>query len=237
MYYNGAIKYNNVLSSAFSLIVTEVPSVVHSEIRGETFVIPGRDGELISSDTYRGNAEIHVNLAMVTSNSAANNYQDALWNVRKWLSGTGRLVLPDNPNTYYEVLKVTIATDTRVVLNYGMLEVVFTVYPFVFISGADTAITSFPINNTGDICKPLYTISGTGSGELKVGNKPKMSFIADGTLNIDTRRFIAYKDTNQNRNDKLDGEYSDLWLDHGSNAITISNGFTLSVTPKWGYVI
>ena len=75
-YYRGDIKFKNVSSDTVGLIVTAPPLVTHSEVRHDSYTIPGRDGDLYSIDTYRGNATIKVSFALVKT-SAADAYQKA----------------------------------------------------------------------------------------------------------------------------------------------------------------
>lgn len=240
MFYNGAITFRGVSSDTFPLTITTPPQVTHSEIRGESYVIPGRDGELFTQNPYRGNAEIRVSFAMVAADAVntSDSYAQKLRDIRKWLSGAGKLIIGDSTDSYYEVLKTTIVTDSRVIQRYGIIEVAFTVYPYEFLSSGDTAITTFPITNNACISRPLYKISGSGSGTLTVNNN-NMTYTVDGNLYIDTRKLIAYKLDNGsklNRSDKINGIYDELLLNPGSNSISATVG-TLEVTPRWGYAL
>ena len=237
MFYNAAITYNNVSSSTHGLIVTTPPQVTHSEIYQDRFTIPGKDGDLLGVDTYRGDAYIKVSFALVTSETST-SYQTALRGIRSWLSGKGTLILPDGDGSYYEVKRVTIDTDERVIINYGIMDVTFEVYPYEFMSTAETAITTFPIVNNYEESCPLYKIAGgSGEGTLTVNSKT-MTFtaISDGNLYIDTRRMIAYDGSKNNKSNTISGDYDDLHLKHGSNTISCNKG-TLSVYPNWGYFI
>lgn len=240
MFWNGTITFKGTASNTYPLTITTPPQVTHPEIKGETYTIPGRDGELISNETYKGNAEIRVSFAMLATDTVntATSYAQKLRSVREWLSGTGKLIIGDSTDSYYEVLKTTIVTDNRIILRYGIIEVAFTVYPYEFLNTGDTAITSFPISNNAGASKPLYKITGTGTGTLTVNGKT-MGYTVDDNLYIDTRRLIAYKVDNGakvNRSDKISGNYDDLVLKPGSNSISATVG-TLEVTPRWGYVL
>ena len=238
MYYNGAITYNNVASSYYGLIITSPPQITHSEIYQDRFTVPGKDGDLIGVDTYRSDAYIKVSFALVTSDATTTSYQAALRNIRAWLGGTGTLKLPDGDGSYYEVKRVTIDTDERVIINYGIIEATFEVYPYEFMSTAEDAITSFPITNNYEESLPLYKIvGGSGKGTLTVNSKTMTyTAISDGTLYIDTRRMIAYDGSKNNKSNTISGDYDDLHLKHGSNTISCNKG-TLSVYPNWGYFI
>lgn len=236
MVYNGDIKFKGTSSKAYPLIVTKPPQVAHSEILGEEWQIPGRDGTLLSNDTYRGNAVITVDMALVADEGFTSNvskYQIAYRQVRQWLQGTGRLILGDSPDSYYEVLKVTISTDERQILRYGTLQVQFTVFPYEFLLSGDTGVGAGTITNPGDEAGALYKISGSGSGTLTVhGNT--MTYTVSGDLYIDTRRFIAYDGNHLNKNSQISGDYEMIRLQHGANAVSATVG-TLTIYPKWGY--
>ena len=229
--FNGDIKFKGVSSKTYPLTITSPPKVTHSEIKGDIFSVPGRDGDLYGKKTYRGSATITVQMALVSD-----DYQETLRTVRSWLSGTGKLILGDVTDSYYEVQRVVINTDERIIVRYGTLEAVFTVYPYEFLDTGDTGVTTFPITNGADRSHPLYKIGGTGSGTLTV-NDHAMTFEVNGTLYIDTRRYIAYDGSNNNANGNLSGDYDGLVLENGSNTISITSGFTLTVYPKWGYII
>lgn len=235
MYYNGDINYRGVSSKTHPLTITAPPLVTHSEILGDVNTIPGRDGSLFGSDTYQGDAVIKVTFALVASNSNATDFQTKMRAIRSWLSGTGKLIIGDSTDSYYEVKKVKIVTDNRVIVNYGVLEVEFTIYPYEFLNSGDTGVTAFPLTNNAMASKPVYQISGNGTGTLTV-NGHTMTYEVDGLLYIDTRRFIAYDANNANKNNKVNGDYAGLYLKSGSNTISATVG-TLTVYPKWGYTI
>lgn len=241
MYYNGAITYNNVASSYYGLIITSPPQITHSEIYQDRFTVPGKDGDLLGVDTYRSDAYIKVSFALVTSDATTTSYQAALRNIRAWLGGTGTLKLPDGDGSYYEVKRVTIDTDERVIINYGIIEATFEVYPYEFMSTAEDAITTFPITNNYEESMPEFWIRETGSaggdGTLTI-NGHNLTYTTDPAkaLIIDTRRKIAYNTDFVNKSNIVSGDYDDLHLKHGSNTISLTRG-VLTVYPKWGYFI
>ena len=130
MAYNGTITFKGTSSGTFPLIITEPPQVIPSELITEEYQIPGRDGVLYGSNPYRGSAQISVKMALKTSQAITNNvsaYKTAYRQVMQWLQGTGNLVIGDSQDSFYEVQKIEISTDQRIVLQYGELEVTFTV--------------------------------------------------------------------------------------------------------------
>ena len=237
MAYNGDIKFKGTSSTTYPLIITTPPQVTHSELFVDEYQIPGKNGTLYGANPYRGSATITVSFALVAEDGltdGVSKYQTSYRSVRQWLQGTGKLIIGDSTDSYYEVQKVVIATDERAILRYGNLQAVFTVYPFEFLNSGDTAIDpGNTINNEGDQASPLYKITGTGSGTLTVDTKT-MTYTVDGELWIDTRRYIAYDALGANKNSVLAGDYDDLKLDTGTHSISATAG-TLKIYPKWGY--
>ena len=245
MYYKGYLTYKNKASNSFSfnLIMTTPPEIIHSEIRHDSFVVPGRDGELYGKNTYRGNASVKVSFAIVTTGNAS-SYTTALNEIYQWLSGTGQLSFSDE-SAYYEVKKVIITTDQRTILKYGTLEVEFVVYPYKFLIETNPSTTSLSIQNTHDECYPLYQLtrtssSGTATFTLTVNGNTMTVAVPTGvsSVYIDTRRKIAYYiSSNTKVSVTVTGDYDKLKLP-GNATSTLTKDFnTLTTTPRWGYEI
>ena len=248
MFYKGYITYNSKASNGFSgfkLIMTAPPEYVHSEIRQDVFVVPGRDGELYGKNTYRGDATIKVSFDIVTSGTAS-NYTTALNQLYSWLSGNGMLIISDE-SAYYEVKKVIITTDQRTILNYGKIDVEFVVYPYKFLIESPATITTLSIQNTHDDSYPLYAM--TKSGALGVaqtltitvnGNSFSVECPANAVLvYVDTRKKISYAEiSGVNTEVSASGDYEKLILPGNSTTtITTNNVNILATTPRWGYKI
>lgn len=232
------ITFKGVTSATNKVIITAPPMITHSNLNTEEYTIPGRDGTLYGANSYRSSAQITVKMALATDQSFSSNvskYQKQWRTVRQWLQGNGKLIIGDAPDSYFEVQKVTINTDERVILNYGNLEVIFTVFPYEFLNSGDSVASSY--TNDADPSMPLYKISGSGSGVLTVnGNTMSYTIDSSGVLYIDTRRMIAYNGSNQNMNSQLTGDYEKIRMQSGANTISVTTG-TLQVYPKWGYNI
>ena len=192
--------------------------------------IPNRSGDLLELTYGRTNATVDVLIHAKHST----NWEIEKRAILKWLSGTGKLITSDATDAYYEVLDVAVTEITKKDDKYGRIRAIFTVYPYEFLTSGDTGLTSFPITNDAMSSLPLYKIAGSGSGTLTV-NGNTMTYTVDGTLYIDTRRFIAYDANNADKNSKVNGDYAGLILKEGSNTISATVG-TLTVYPKWGYV-
>ena len=247
MYYKGFITYNNKASNSFSdfkLIMTTPPEYIHSEIRHDTFVVPNRDGELYGENTYRGNTTIKVSFDIVTSGAVA-NYTAALNALYMWLEGTGQLSISDEA-AYYEVKKVVITTDQRTIVNYGKIDVEFTVYPYKFKTMSPPYTDETSLTNTDyDTSMPmfLYTFAdGVTSATISVNNKSMTIYKPTGSsiVFVDTRKQISYYQDNQDmnlyHNVRVAGDYRDLYFKRGNITITVSSG-SVRTYPRWGWKI
>lgn len=235
--FNGYVKFKNISSKTFPLTVTSPPQITHGERFVEEYTIPGRNGTLYGNDSYRASAVVTVRMALVASDGLSggvSRYKTAYRQVMRWLQGTGKLVIEDSTDSYYEVQKVTITTDERVILRYGNLEVQFTVYPFEFLNSGDTIASAGTLSNEGDEASPLYIIEGSGDGSISINGTSVMTYSVTDKLYIDTRREIAYDEGGNNMNASLDGDYADLKLPTGNTTISASVG-SLTLYPKWGF--
>lgn len=245
MYYNGFITYKNKASNSsdLKLIMTAPPLITHSEIKHDTFVIPGRDSELFSKDTYRGNASVKVSFDLHTSLSGESdiyNYNSYLNAVLIWLSGSGNLIISDEPSSYYEVKKVIISTDQRDIVNYGHIEAEFIVYPYKFYQSGDDIKSSGTITNTYDKSMPVYHITASTTGgtvTLTVNNYNMVINVPSDSnkIYVDTRRQIAFDGNNHNV--VVTGDYKKLYLQPNVQTSIGLSGGVVGIQPKWGNVI
>lgn len=247
MYFNGAIKFNNVLSSSFGLTVTEPPEIEHSEFQEDGELIPGKDGHLFSTDKHKGSAAINVKMALYKPSNATGYtsaaYQTARRSIWSWLSGTGNLVIGDVSDSHYEVQRVEITSDERELVNYGTIEVKFTVYPYEFLdtpTKQNTTVnpsgsTTFTL--TTDDCEPLYEVTtGSGGGTVTI-NGYTVNVAASQSFNVDVRRRISYSE-NTDKSNKISIDYEKAGLKKGSNTISTNSGMTFKiVSSRDGYKI
>lgn len=245
--YKGYITFKNKASNSsdLKLIMTAPPLITHSEIRHDTFTIPGRDGDLFSKDTYRGNASVKVSFDLATT-GAVGNYTTAMNKVYQWLQGTGNLIISDEPGVFYEVKKVMITTDQRDIVSYGHLEAEFIVYPYKFLIETYPSTEELTIVNNYDECMPLFFLNRGSSGSESTltfsVNGNEMSVICPANASavyVDTRRQIAYYTySNANYETQVTGDYKKMrFAANSTNTLTKTGFSTLTTTPRWGYKI
>lgn len=228
------ITYNNQTPSNFKAWLATIPIITPSTITRTRQSVPKMDGELLMDDMSFNDAYVDF-----TIHAKRDDLTTRMRQIRQWLSGTGRLVISDATDAFYEVKQVTFSAYLKKDLKYGRISVRMEVYPYEFLNSGETDITSYStINNTADTCMPLYTITGTGDGVLTV-NGHTMNYSLGSTsseLNIDTRRKIAYNGSGTGKDGAINGDYEGLYLKPGTNTISCTAG-TLKVKPRWGYRI
>lgn len=227
------ITYRGHAPEEYGAWLASIPTYTPSTKTRNTWQIPARKGDLLEKKYGRTNGQFDLLFHAVKTNSAT--WEQTKRKLLKWLTGTGKLVISDATDAYYEVQDVTVTEETTKDRHatYGRIRAIFTVTPYEFLNSGDTGITSFPITNDAMESMPLYKIVGTGSGTLTV-NGHTMTYEVSGTLYIDTRKCIAYDSEGANKENKVNGDYMGLYLQEGSNTISATLG-TLTVYPKWGF--
>lgn len=228
------ITYNNIQPSSFNAWLATIPVITPSTITRTRQTVPRMDGELLLEDDSYNDAYIEFTIHAKRDDLTAKMRQ-----IRKWLSGTGKLVISNGTDAYYEVKEVTHTAYINKNEKYGRISVKMEVYPYEFLNSGNEYITSYAsISNTADTCKPLYEIAGTNiSGTLTV-NGHAMTFTGiTGTLYIDTRTKTAYvtnSGTTTRADSKINGDYEGLYIKSGTNTVSCTAG-TLKIKPRWGF--
>lgn len=174
-----------------------------------------------------------------------------------------KLVITDKYNTvanererFYDVQNITYSEEPRKSDDYGRLTVDFEVKPIEYYHdsydvievGTQGTITN---NHSSVVAKPLYVvICQPASAELEkrliVNNKifkiKSLTFPqgVQSSLVIDSEKMLVYSVADDylvpvlNLSERVEGDYEDLWLKAGTNNISSSNIYSISVIPRWG---
>ena len=102
----------------------------------------------------------------------------------------------------------------------------------MYLESGDFEIPIGTLINEYKEAHPVYHISGEGKCTLTV-NKNIITCNVGQNLTIDTDRMIAYRKDGTLNNADVAGDYEGMWLPPGKNTITATNGFTVTVQPKW----
>ena len=221
------IEYNNETGKGHGVILYDYAKFSGAEKSYQISAVGGRLGELVGVDDYKSNLVIQCTFGIISP-----QFMSHVTVLKRWLKGTGTLVISDHQNVFYKVWKVDYGDIERELRKFGQFTVSFTCTPYQFEKDGLIPVSDIDYNPY-DLCRPIYTITGTGAFTLTV-NGNEMTGTVNGSITIDTERMISYNSECVSQNNVVTGDYEELYIPHGDVSISISGG-TLSIIPQWGY--
>ncbi|PNT94144.1 hypothetical protein [Clostridium thermosuccinogenes] len=182
--------FNNKKSSDYDIIINEMPPEQYADDEFEYIEIPGRDGYLSINKGRK--KPIVKNIVATLLNKENREF------VKRWLRGTGNLVISSQPDIFYKA-KITKPVIYYASSSFGrQFEVEFLCQPYGYLfSGLDTTTITTKntvlYNPTDEIAKPLITIYGSGAVDLIINNNI-YKFNINGYVTIDSELMECYKD-------------------------------------------
>lgn len=152
--------------------------------------------------------------------------------IRAWLQSSTRLVYSDMEDKFFIVKKVEVGDVKRKYGVYGELEVVFICEPSTYLKDGQEDVDVGKFYNMYSWAQPVYKLSGSGTCTLIVNGATMTADVTDNLI-IDTGRMLAYKADGTLANTAVSGDYEDLYLQPGENAVSVSSGFTCKIIPNW----
>lgn len=214
------------------LIICELPPISKPKMRVETTVINGRDGDILDKLGYSSyNKSVKIGLKK--------GYMPSLNEIIKYFSGKGKLICSNEPDKYYDAEIVEQIDYTRLV-RFREAVVKFHVQPYKY--KVNEAPFIFNINNEKDVkvtniglenSKPLITIYGSGTIDLKINDKYVCRLNIDSEyITIDAMEEEAYYN-NILKNRQMLGDFP--ILEPGVNIISWAGTGSISkiiIEPK-----
>lgn len=231
------ITFNGKSSESYGLVLSDYPEISYPQNRMETVKIPGKDGGIITGDMAYDDVLITCNFAVLAN--SGEEWNRKIRASKRWIREKvdERLILSDDTDYYFKVKKATVDNVTRELKRYSSLEVTFVCHPYKYVIGSSERIEPAKVMyNAYDESHPIYQIEGDGTCVLSVNGR-EMQANVNGSLVIDTERRIAFAREGKERNTAVTGDYEELFLCHGENVITISDGFLLKLAPMWGELV
>lgn len=229
------ISFNDVRASFIGILPVRRPSVPAPEPRFEEITIPGRDGSLISIDGVNGETVYNSITISVEFNFWAKPYRwaEVFRAAKKWIKGSGSLILGDDTSFFYKVLSCKISDSERTSLRIGTFTAEFLCDPYMYVNDGQREMSIGDVlYNSYALSKPTYVIMGEGMCTLTVNGKSVTANVGQN-LTINTDLMLAYRKDGTMMNTSVTGDYEDLWLNPGENSITTTSGFSLVVIPNW----
>jgi phage-related protein len=221
------IEYNNETGKGHGVILYDYAQFSGAEKSYQISAVGGRLGELVGVDDYKSNLVIQCIFGIISP-----QFMSHVTVLKRWLKGTGTLVISDHQNVFYKVWKVDYGDIERELRKFGQFTVSFTCTPYQFEKDGLIPVSDIDYNPY-DLCRPIYTITGTGAFTLTV-NGNEMTGTVNGSITIDTERMVSYNADGVSQNNIVTGNYEELYIPHGDVSVSVSGG-TLSIIPQWGY--
>lgn len=229
------ISFNDVRASSIGILPVRRPSVPAPEPRFEEITIPGRDGSLISFDGVNGEIIYNSITISVEFNFWAKPYRwaEVFRAAKKWIKGSGSLILGDDTSFFYKVLSCKISDSERTSLRIGTFTAEFLCDPYLYVKDGQREMgIADVLYNPYALSKPIYLITGEGMCTLTVNGKTMTANVGQN-ITINTDLMLAYRQDGTMQNTAVTGDYENLYLLLGDNTITITSGFDLNVIPNW----
>ena len=221
--------YNGINSDEMGVKVYTRPSIPAAAEVTEQYDIPNVGTHYYHTGLVE-DIQIPVQCSFVAEPNA---FQKTAREVSAWLSGSTdrKLIFSDDDEWFYRVKKVTGGDSFQRSLKVAAIfTITFVCEGFAYARDGEKPSTDF--TNYYETSKPLYSLTGNAAGSLTINGK-SFAVNVNQNLFIDTERMIAYRSNGDLVNSSITGDYEDMWLPHGENSISVSNGLTLSVYPRW----
>lgn len=207
-------------------LVIKRPDWPSPERRLSTAKVLGMDGSLIRDTGLYEDMDLTLEINFKSDPEA---FGQMVRKLKGLLLGSKKLQQSDDMDFFWEIKTVSVGQIRRVTQALGTASVTLTLAPYAkSVSGAawqkaDDLFNPFPY-----IAKPIYRITGAGTGILSV-NGAECHFRSAGELMIDTEKEVS---TNQAG---FDTPYSALTLKPGANEVSVTSDYpvTLDIKPQW----
>ena len=221
--------FKDIDSRELGLFMERCPEKISPKRRDETFTIPGRHGNLTTTD---GAFETYIRSAEFISKDEKRADE-----ICAHFKGSGWLIFSNEPDRKYKARVANQIEFSHVIRRFKRFAVEFEVQPFGYDVFAQTLVKTAPFSlfNIGTFeSEPIITIFGTGNITLYVNNQSiSLKEITDKIV-IDSEMQNAYSGATS-LNHKMSGDFPVLILE--KNYITWTGNVTkLEIQPNWRYI-
>ena len=216
--------FKGIKSTEKGIIINKMPELVKPEKNVEVIEVPGRSGNLhIDSETYKPYL-IQIECTLLNIEN--------LREVMSWLDGKGNLILSNSPDKFYEAYIMNQIDFTSIVNKIHTFPLQLEIQPFaksneVYVKKyRELQKFNFNISNSTAKIKPNIKITGTGKINLNINNQIIIINLTENeTIEIDCELQMAYFE-NKNKNNKILGDLSKIYLSSGINKVEIIGKYT-----------
>lgn len=217
------------------ILITALPTIKKPAMRTNVEEIDGRDGNIVTNLGFSAYTKT-LKLALIYPYS---EYRTTLNDLLADLAVTSGTIVFSNEPSYVYDYHLTGEVEFEKLVRFKEMEIEFEVQPFKHLlnEGNITLAAKKTINNNGNyFSKPTYDIVGSGTVTVTVNSNAPVTIDMSSAseIIIDSEELNAYFNGNY-LNRIVTGEYSNLWLNKGSNTITISGMTSGKITKvsRW----
>lgn len=221
--------FKDINSRELGLYMERCPEKISPKRRDETFTVPGRHGNLTTTDgafdSYIRSAEFIV------------KNEKRIDEICAHFKGSGWLIFSNEPDRKYKARVANQIEFSHIIRHFKRFVVEFEVHPFGYdiFEQKITKTAPFSLFNIGTVdSEPIITIFGTGNITLYVNNQSISLKEIAGSITIDSEMQNAYCDSTS-MNNKMSGDFPILNV--GKNDISwLGNVTKLEIQPNWRYL-
>lgn len=215
-----------------NIMVVRMPSHKKATMRYSEFYVDGRDGAL-HREQGLNNVDLEC-MIMLWRADANTRYE-----LDKFASGTGKLILSDDPEKCYRASVLEEVRYSRAKygnLLYDTAKIVFNCQPYMYEAEetSQTFTANGTIKNPGTATSlPLIQVNGSGTCVFSVAGQQITLSNVSSAVNIDCETGYVY--TNSGTATTMQGEFPELAI--GNNTVTLTSGVSsLVITPRWRWI-
>lgn len=228
------IIFNGISTDSMpGVAVSAMPGHKRGAMRYTEFYVVNRDGAL---HTFQGLTNIELQAKLVLLDARP----ETRYQVNAWASGTGKLILSDDPTKAYKASVLREIKWERVPGNHGYFDTAtinFDCEPFLYEAQESTAVftQNGSLSNPGTMkAIPFITIEGSGKVVVTIaGQKVTISGMTAGEpVHLDCENGYVYADSGAMT---MTGDFPELPLGV-SNIVLGSNATKVTIVPHWRWV-
>lgn len=216
------------------LLFSEHPVFEYGEEVVDLIEVPGSQGSLVErtgvySDTVITN--------VMEFRAGTENFDMDLIQEKKWISSAQKVRYTEMPEIFFKVKKVAFEDEEEISRWSKKITVVFTCEPGIYLLEGQKEITGkMEIENQYSVSCPIYKIAGEGRCVLSVNENQVTANIGQNLI-IDTEKMMAYRMDGTMQDTEIDQDYEKLYLKEGTNTLSVSQEFVLTIIPNWRWLM
>lgn len=232
-----AINQLTFAGSVLPCTVQRYPSINKPQRKYEAFSVPGRSGDIfIFQDAYNN---ILQSYEIYAGGDSANSAPTSWGALAAALYKDGYQKLSDTYDTDH--FRLAVYMDSINAENswnrHGSATIAFNCRPERFLNSGEvyqsfTSASGSITNPTAFASRPLIKVTGTSAGTITVGGATMSISALSDYVFIDCDSQDAYRQSAENKNSTISGEFPTL--KPGVNAIARTGGITkIEIMPRW----